>query len=124
MKNKQDKKETKNHSGIILYHLKGKFALANEEGQLLTDFQFTGEQAMAIQNYLREGLHEGMFDKVEESVYKTAIGIKYKAMQEDSQGSEENKALIGEYLNELNKLALFKKAQILKKQDESLPQPE
>ncbi len=124
MKNKQNQKETNNHFGVLLYHLKGKFALADEEGQLLTDFQFTGEQAVAIQNYLREGLHEGMFDKVEESVYKTAIGIKYKAMQGKSQSSEGNKALIGEYLNELNKLALFRKAQILQKQEESLPQPE
>ncbi len=70
--------ENKNpQDGVVLYHLKGKFAVADKNGNLSRKFELSKAQAQAIYDYLHFGSFKGMFDVLSLEDYIDVLAMHY-----------------------------------------------
>ena len=125
MENTKNKGRTLNHHGVNFYHLKGKFAVVNNRGDIVSDFNLTGEQVSALYKYLDEGVYKGMFDEVDRSVYRTVLGLAYDAKSENVRTTTQRKMLIREFIDKLNELDTYQKGHsVLVREGVGVRQPE
>ena len=126
MENKENKGSTIKHQGVSFFHLKGKFAVVNSRGNLVSDFNLTGEQVAMIYRFLDEGVFEGMFDEIDRSVYRMVLGLKYDAKGEGIKNKAERKMLVREFTDKLNELDTYQKGRsiLFRDMSENVRQPE
>lgn len=107
------------HRGVFFYHFKDRFAIANNRGEIVSDFDLTGEQLASIYRYLDEGVFRGMFDEVDRSVYRRVLGLAYDAKGENIRNKAERKILVREFTDKLNELDTYQKGRSILFRDDS-----
>ena len=122
---KKDYKSIMNH-GVNFIHDRGSFALVNERGNIVSDFDLSSEQICAINKYLEQGVYRGMFDILDRSVYRTALALKYDALRAKVGSVREKQALIEDFRDKLNEIDTYQKGRSLlfRESDEGWKQPE
>ena len=75
-------------SGVVLYHLKGKYGLSNHEGKIINNFELSKGQAQAIYDYLNFGAFNGMFDILSLKNYIDALAVHYDYLIAETQNRE------------------------------------
>lgn len=93
--------------GVIFYHLKGEFSLANGDGKVVTDFKYNQNQVIAIQDYLVGGNFEGMFNVLSLEDYKLVLALHYDKIIADASSKENRDLLNKEYEKKLQELESF-----------------
>lgn len=112
--------DPKNYVGVSFLHLRGKFALADRNGNPVSNsFNLDLEQIDAIFKYFQQGTYKGMFSKVERAMYGMALGYHYEAMMEMASNDAEKEQLRAEYTNKSNMLKVFKDG-ILSKEESAI----
>lgn len=93
--------------GVLFYHLKGKFSLANSEGQVVSKFKYEKHHLEAIQDFLAEGKFEGMFDILPLEDYKLVLALHYDKVIADASNRDLRAILNREYERKLKELEDF-----------------
>lgn len=94
-------------SGVVLQHLKGKFALTNYDGKLVKNFELSKNQAQAIYDYLNFGTFKGMFDILSLKDYIDVLAVHYDCLIADTQNREMRSFLNKEFEHKAEKLKQF-----------------
>ena len=105
--------------GVVLYHLKDKFAFGSTSGSELTEFKFDMNQVEAIREFLLSGAFQGMFDIVDFADYQNITDLNYISLAREAISSEEKK-----YFNDFRLTKIRELENMQKFVDSNQSQPE
>ena len=93
--------------GIAVYYSKKKYAIGNENGKMITEFDLSDKQVECILRFLEEGVFDEMLKVVPVQTYIDALNAKYETLKEGAKSSEEEMELQQECYEKMKALVTF-----------------
>ena len=90
--------------GVVLYHLKDKFAYGSTNGNEMSEFKFDEIQIATLFDYLRNGVFEGMFTFLEPEEFRAILELNYLNLAREVVSNEKIKELEKEFLEKEKEL--------------------
>lgn len=97
-------------NGFVFLPLVDKYVVAISENEVLEKLYLRGDQVSDIGKYIDNNCqaYDGMFDRVDRSVFLQLLGYHYAAKKNNAKNVEEQARIVEEYKNKSLGLQIFK----------------